>query len=123
MHRRPIHPFSHCKAIPEKGVPSFTIERELLQGAEAAEGNPRPNWTQAFMVKSVATSKVQVAGIAPASLIPQVVLQYDTCVEQGCQWLHNVCTEEALSELVAAWHGLASEVREKIMELVRTSQP
>jgi hypothetical protein len=63
-----------------------------------------------------------VAGIAPASQIPQVVCPHDTCVEQECQWLHYVCTEEALQEIVAAWHGLAPEVRERIMALVRTSQ-
>ena len=66
--------------------------------------------------------RVEAAGIAPASLIPQVVSQHDTCVEQGCQWLHYVCTEEALQELVAAWHGLTPDVREKIMELVRSRE-
>jgi Mg2+ and Co2+ transporter CorA len=64
----------------------------------------------------------QAAGIASASQIPRVVSPHDTCVEQGCQWLHYVCTEEALSEIVAAWHGLAPEVREEITELVRTSR-
>jgi hypothetical protein len=62
---------------------------------------------------------MEAAGIAPASQIPQVVSPHDTCDEWGCQWLHYVCTEEALQELVAAWHGMAPEVREKIMELVR----
>ena len=65
---------------------------------------------------------MEAAGIAPASQFTQVVLQYDSCVERGCQWLHYVCTEEALSELVAAWHRLTPEVREKIRELVRISQ-
>jgi hypothetical protein len=59
------------------------------------------------------------AGIAPASRFPQVVTPHDTCVEHGCQWLHYVCTEETLTELVAAWHGLAPEVREKIMAQAR----
>jgi hypothetical protein len=62
------------------------------------------------------------AGIAPASHIPQVASPHDTCVEQGCQWLHYVCTEEALQELVVAWRGLAPEVREKIVGLARSSQ-
>jgi hypothetical protein len=59
------------------------------------------------------------AGIAPASLIPQVVFPDATCVEQGCQWLHYVCTEESLTELVAAWHGLAPEVRDAIVRIAR----
>jgi hypothetical protein len=33
--------------------------------------------------------------------------------------LHYVCTEEALSELVAAWHGLAPEVRDEIVKIAR----
>ena len=60
---------------------------------------------------------VEAAGIAPASQIPQVVSLHDTCVEQGCQWLHYVCTEEALSELVAAWHGMAPEDRDAIVRI------
>jgi hypothetical protein len=59
------------------------------------------------------------AGIAPASLIPQVVLCYDGCVEHGCQWLYYVCTDVALRELVADWHRLTPDVREKIMEVAR----
>ena len=66
---------------------------------------------------------MEAAGIAPASQIPQVVSQHDTCVEHGCQWLHYVCTEEALQELVANWHRLTPAVREKKMELVQTSWP
>ncbi len=37
-------------------------------------------------------------------------------------WPEHGREDEALKELVAAWHGLAPEVREKILELVRTSQ-
>ena len=62
---------------------------------------------------------MEAAGIAPVSQIPQVVSLDDTCVEQGCQWLHYVCIEEALSELVAAWHGLAPEVRDAIVRIAR----
>jgi hypothetical protein len=62
---------------------------------------------------------MEAAGIARASQIPQVVSLDDTCVEQGCQWLHYVCIEEALSELVAAWHGLAPEVRDAIVRIAR----
>ena len=62
---------------------------------------------------------MEAAGIAPEAPIPQVVLPHTTCVEQGCQWLHYVCTEEALQELVAGWRTLTPAVREKIMEAAR----
>jgi hypothetical protein len=62
---------------------------------------------------------MEAAGIAPASLIQQVVSLHDTCVEQGYRWLHYVCTDEALSELVAAWQGLAPEVRDAIVRIAR----
>src|ERR1700722_13093538 len=57
---------------------------------------------------------MEAAGIAPASQIPQVVLEHDTCVEQGCAWLHYVCTEEALQQLVANWHRLTPSLRAAI---------
>jgi hypothetical protein len=63
---------------------------------------------------------VEAAEIASATQIPQVVSQHDTCVERGCQWLHYVCTEEVLQELVANWHGLTSSVRAKIVDLLRS---
>jgi hypothetical protein len=50
---------------------------------------------------------------------PQIILPHDTCVEQGCEWLHYVCTEAALREVVAAWHRLTPDVREKIIEVAR----
>src|SRR5271166_1447930 len=48
---------------------------------------------------------MEAAGIAPASLTPQVVLLHDTCVEHGCQWLHYVCRDAALgrSGFAAGW--------------------
>jgi len=63
--------------------------------------------------------KMEAAGIAPASQIPQVVTPHGTCVERGCRWLHYVCTEEALHELIANWHRLTSDVRAAIMQSVR----
>jgi hypothetical protein len=82
----------------------------------------RPLCTQVLAIQPVTTQEIEAARIAPASQNPQVLSPYGTCVEQGCQWLHYVCTEETLLELVAAWHGLAPEVREKIMELVRSRE-
>jgi hypothetical protein len=62
---------------------------------------------------------VEAAGIAPASLIPQVVFQEDTCVERCCQWLQYVCSDAGLAELVACWHRMTPEVRAAIKRLVR----
>jgi len=62
---------------------------------------------------------VEAAGIAPASRNTQIVLQHDVCVEQGCQWLHYVCIEAALQELLANWHRLTPAVRTAIMALLR----
>jgi hypothetical protein len=59
------------------------------------------------------------AGIASASPIPQVVLPYHTCVEQGRQRLHYVCTDAALQELVANWHRLSPPVKDAITVLLR----
>ncbi len=68
---------------------------------------------------AVLKRRSRAAGIAPTSQIPQVVSPHATCVEHGCQWLHYVCTEEALQELFATWHHLTPSVRHAIMELAR----
>jgi len=60
---------------------------------------------------------MEAARIAPASRIPQVILQSDSCLEGDCQWLHYVCTDAGLAELVASWHRLTSDVRAAIMQL------
>jgi len=62
---------------------------------------------------------MEAAGIAPASQIPQLVSQHETCVEHGCQWLHDVCADAALQELVANWHRLTPSVKDAIMVLLR----
>jgi hypothetical protein len=62
---------------------------------------------------------VEAAGIAPASQIVQAVSPHSSCVEHGCQWLHYVCNDGALEELVANWHLLTPAAMEKIMDLAR----
>jgi hypothetical protein len=37
--------------------------------------------------------------------------------------LHIACTDFALRELVACWHRLAADVRERIIELARRGDP
>ena len=59
-------------------------------------------------------------GIESEGQNPQVVYQHDTCVNCPPPCLHSVCTDEALLEIIAAWHALAPEVREKIIILVRS---
>src|SRR5271157_4970404 len=46
------------------------------------------------------------AGIAPARPKSQAASLHSICVEHGCRWLHYVCTDAALQELVASWHLL-----------------
>ena len=62
---------------------------------------------------------MEAAGIAPASQIPQAFLRHDSCVERACQWLHYVCTDAALRELLTNWHLLTPAAMEKIMDLAR----
>jgi hypothetical protein len=66
--------------------------------------------------------ELEAAGIASEVASAQVISQQTTCVEGPPPCLHTVCTDEALLEIVAAWHGLAPEVREKIINLVRSSR-
>jgi hypothetical protein len=62
---------------------------------------------------------VKAAGIACASGISQVAMQHNTCAQHGCPWLHDVCTDAALQELVARWYRLTPDVRGAIMHLMR----
>jgi len=65
--------------------------------------------------------KVEAAGIAPEVGIPQVCTAHDSCVEHQCQWLHYVCRDAALRELVTNWHRLSPSVRTTILGLTRGS--
>jgi hypothetical protein len=111
-------------------LPTFRISRVLSLNSAFAEsthpskvhlrrekGVGNRAWFRVTTYIDACLETMEAAGIAHASQIPQVVFPHDTCVEQGCQWLHYVCTEEALQELVASWHRLTPDVREKIMEL------
>ena len=62
---------------------------------------------------------MEAAGIAPASRIPQVVLQHVICVERGRRWLHYVCIDAGRAELVVSWHRMTPEISEAITRLVR----
>jgi hypothetical protein len=62
---------------------------------------------------------VEAAGIAPASQNPQIYSQQCTCGNSPPRCLHTACTDFGLRELVACWHTLASDVREKIVMLAR----
>jgi hypothetical protein len=57
---------------------------------------------------------MEAAGIAPAFQDPQVVSQHDGCVDTPPPCLHTACSDSALRELVAGWHRLTADVREKI---------
>jgi hypothetical protein len=59
------------------------------------------------------------AGIAPATQIRHSVSPESACVEQGCRWLHYVCTDAALQELVANWDRLVPPVKIAILDLAR----
>jgi hypothetical protein len=86
----------------------------------------------------------EAAGNAPVSIIDVIYCNKMTCVNESggggnctrgpvsatlCPicgydlhpegWPEHGREDEAVHELVAAWHGLAPEVREKIMEMVR----
>ena len=61
-------------------------------------------------------------GIAPAIAVPQVVSPHDTCVDNGCRWLHYGCTDASLVELLASWPALPPHIIQAIMALVRTSK-
>ena len=80
--------------------------------------NPPPDRTEIVVIKSVMVRAVEAAGIAPASLLPQVVTPQDICIAGHTPCLHPVCTDLALRELIARWQALTPEVRAAIMELV-----
>jgi hypothetical protein len=92
---------------------------ELGRGGSAYAGTYSGGKLARIEIKQFRTRQLAAAGIAPASLIPQVVSPHTICVEQGCQWLHYVCRDAALRGLVASWHRLTPAVKTAIMELAR----
>jgi hypothetical protein len=64
---------------------------------------------------------VEAAGIAPASRNSQAYTQHSTCGDTPLPCLHIACTDFGLRKLVACWHTLSADVREKIMALARGS--
>jgi hypothetical protein len=70
-------------------------------------------------IKRFTTRQLAAAGIAPASKIPQLITAHGICVEQGCQFLHYVCTDVGLAELVPSWQRLTPDVRAAIVRFVR----
>jgi hypothetical protein len=73
--------------------------------------------TQVFSEKRVIEKEVAAAGIAPASQIPQADTQHIGCIDASLRCLHTVCTDLALRALVASWHRLTPDVRERIMSV------
>jgi hypothetical protein len=62
---------------------------------------------------------MEAAGIAPASRNTQAIMQQEGCVDTPPPCLHIACTDFGLRELVACWHTLAADVRERILMIAR----
>ena len=62
---------------------------------------------------------IEAAGIAPASLVPQVDIQHSHYVEPTWACLHIACTDFGLRELVANWHLLSPDAKETILGIAR----
>jgi hypothetical protein len=88
----------YCRFVAENGP---VIVRRMLSPVDAC------------------TEKVEAAGIAPAMGSLPDITQHRACVNGPAPCLHHVCTDLPLRDLVARWHLLTLEVREKIMEVVR----
>jgi hypothetical protein len=58
---------------------------------------------------------MEAAEIKPASRNAQVIIQQSDCADTRRACLHLACTDLALRELVACWHRLTADVREKIV--------
>jgi hypothetical protein len=59
------------------------------------------------------------SGIPPADLSTQSSSPLSVCGDSASPYLHAVCEDAALRELVASWHGLTPSVTAAIMELAR----
>ena len=107
--------------------PSPYLTRYLTQKRRtqvlAGRANRRKGNEKGPLRKNARGLKVEAAGIAPEVSVPQVVSPHDTCVEQGCRWLHYGCTDAALTELLDSWPSLPAHITQTIMTLVRSSRP
>ena len=110
---------NHCKRIARWTFCTSPAIVSCAGDSRRRETNPRPSQTEVSETKRLTTPEMEAAGIAPASQIPQVVSPHDTCVNEGCQWSHYVCTDAALLDLVANWHRLTPSVRTAILDLAQ----
>jgi hypothetical protein len=120
-HRRIVERGLHDQAsefLTEFWVVHSPNSEPSASSTKAAGNHPRPHVPQPFQINDLWQEEWR-RGELPPSLIPQVVSAYCTCVEQWCQCLHYVCTDEGLAELVASGPRLTPEVRAAIMQLVR----
>jgi hypothetical protein len=62
---------------------------------------------------------VEAAGIAPAAQNSEADSQDSTCVDAPPPCLHIACADFGLRELVACWHRMTVDVRERIMRIAR----
>jgi hypothetical protein len=71
-------------------VPSATrsASNSRLPGRSDRASDSRTRQPESSGFVRVSNRKAGAAGIAPVSLIPQVVLRHATCIEHGCQCLH-----------------------------------
>ena len=92
----------------------LTINIGSLRFSRRRVTYPRPSWTQVFANKRVTTQEVEAAGIAPASRNPQGLLCSKVVASTPLPPVYTLpALISAQDELVACWHLLAADVRQK----------